>query len=287
MSIAGINTEREYVSFTTDWQSWHESHETERASQHGFLAISSLNFLSAVPQRFPDAPGTWSTSIDGPVVELDEGESVFIGGAEVTGRHAFGPLAERTGIDVIAGDAVIELARRGGSDIVRPRHPGTALRTAYRGTPTFAAAPAWVLDARFHPFDEPRPVTVGSVVEGLEHVYDAPGELRFRLDGEDYALTAFTGRRPDTLTVLFTDETSGVTTYAANRSLSVDLPSTEAEASAGAGGRAGDSLTFIDFNRAVNLPCAYTDFATCPLPPRENRLPFAVEAGEQTPLERA
>ena len=42
----------------------------------------------------------------------------------------------------------------------------------------------------------------------------------------------------------------------------------------------------LDFNRAVNLPCAYTDFATCPLPPAENRLPIAIEAGEKTPLSR-
>ena len=68
--------------------------------------------------------------------------------------------------------------------------------------------------------------------------------------------------------------TSGVTTYAANRSVTVTAPDAE--------GR-----TVIDFTRATNLPCAYTDFATCPLPPAENRLPFAVEAGEKTPLSRA
>ncbi|RFA09238.1 hypothetical protein B7R54_08370 [Subtercola boreus] len=282
MSITGINTDRDHVSFASDWQDWHDTHEANRADGHGFLAISSLTFLTTEPLRLTDAPGEWSTSARGPVVELAEGESVVIDGVEVTGRHAFGPLAERTGVDVIAGETVVELARRGGNDIVRPRHPETPLRTAYRGTPTFAADPSWVLDATFHPFDEPRPVTVGSVVEGLEHVYDAPGELRFRHGGQEFALTAFTGHRPGTLTVLFTDATSGVTTYAANRSLSVDLPDAAAP-----GDGTGTTTTFLDFNRAVNLPCAYTDFATCPLPPRENRLPFAVEAGEQTPFERA
>ena len=73
------------------------------------------------------------------------------------------------------------------------------------------------------------------------------------------------------LFVLFTDETSGVTTYAANRSLKVDAP-------------APDGTVLLDFNRATNLPCAYTEFATCPLPPAENRLPVAVEAGEKKPL---
>ncbi|GLY97486.1 hypothetical protein Acsp02_47400 [Actinoplanes sp. NBRC 103695] len=71
---------------------------------------------------------------------------------------------------------------------------------------------------------------------------------------------------------MFTDETSGVTTYAANRSVTVTP------------GPYGTVV--LDFNRATNLPCAYTEFATCPLPPPENRLPVAVEAGEQYPFER-
>jgi uncharacterized protein (DUF1684 family) len=87
------------------------------------------------------------------------------------------------------------------------------------------------------------------------------------------ALTAFEGAAPGSLFLLFTDATSGVTTCAANRSLTVDAP-----------GQGGELM--LDFNRATNLPCAYTDFATCPMPPVENRLPVAVEAGEQNPTER-
>ena len=91
--------------------------------------------------------------------------------------------------------------------------------------------------------------------------------------GEDLSLTAFNGHTPGTLSVLFTDATSGKTTYAANRSLTVPAPG-------------ADGTVSLDFNRAVNLPCAYTDLATCPLPPAENRLPVAIEAGEQIPYER-
>jgi len=72
--------------------------------------------------------------------------------------------------------------------------------------------------------------------------------------------------------VLFTDATSGVTTYAANRSLRVTPEA--------------DGAVLLDFNRASNLPCAYTDLATCPLPPQENRLSVAIEAGERIPHER-
>ena len=105
------------------------------------------------------------------------------------------------------------------------------------------------------------------------HVYEAPGEIRFELDGQDLTLTAFNGHAPGTLSVLFTDATSGKTTYAANRSLTVGAPD-------------ADGRVTLDFNRAVNLPCAYTDLATCPLPPAENRLTVAIEAGEQNPYER-
>jgi uncharacterized protein (DUF1684 family) len=122
------------------------------------------------------------------------------------------------------------------------------------------------------PFDAPRPTTVGAAVDGLEHVYDAPGRIEFELAGRPFALTAFPGHGPGELMVLFTDATSGGTTYAANRSLRVTPDA--------------DGAVVLDFNRATNLPCAYTDLATCPLPPSENRLPIAVEAGEQTPSER-
>ncbi|HEY4852255.1 MAG TPA: DUF1684 domain-containing protein, partial [Streptosporangiaceae bacterium] len=130
-----------------------------------------------------------------------------------------------------------------------------------------------VAAGRYIPFEAPRDVTVGAAVEGLQHVYASPGQVEFTLDGRTFRLTAFNGKQPGSLLVLFTDATSGVTTYAANRSVQVDAP-----------GRQGQVT--IDFNRAVNLPCAYTDLATCPLPPAENRLPIGIEAGEKIPFER-
>jgi uncharacterized protein len=139
--------------------------------------------------------------------------------------------------------------------------------------PAYDPEPAWVLHGRYTPFEEPRATTVGAVVEGLSHVYVAPGVITFEHEGAEHTLTAFNGKTGRDLNILFTDETSGVTTYAANRSLSADI--------------AGDGTVVLDFNRATNLPCAFTDFATCPLPPAGNHLPFEVEAGEKTPYERS
>jgi len=260
--------------FAAQWGAWHRRHEARLADPHGFLAITSLNWLSDEPQRFPDAPGEWSTGPRGVVVDLAEGEELGVDGSPVRGRYSFGLIPERGGVNAVRGDAVIEVARRGGNDIVRPRHPGNPLRTAFRGTPAYSPDPRWAVTGRYVPFAEPRPTTVGSVVDELEHVYAAPGQVEFTLNGRDLALTAFQGHEPGSLSVLFTDLTSGVTTYPANRALQLPAP-------------AADGTVVLDFNRAVNLPCAYTNLATCPLPPAENRLPVAVEAGEKIPYERA
>ena len=112
-------------------------------------------------------------------------------------------------------------------------------------------------------------VTTGAVVDGLEHHHSAAGLVRFDHDGSEHTLVAF-GEVGGPLRVLFTDATSGVTTYPAARALDLGVPDE-------------NNTVTLDFTRAANLPCAFTDAATCPIAPAENRLPFAVEAGERNP----
>ena len=257
-------------TFVQDWTAWHEEHEKKRASPHGFLAITSIRWLGEEPETYDDVPGAWSSGPEGIVVSLAPGESLVVDGVEVTGRHSFGVIDERGGITAEFGDAVVEIAKRGGNDIIRPRHPDNPVLTGYQGTEAYAPDPRWAMPGRFVAYETPVPTTVGSVVDGLEHVYEAVGEIEFEVGGAVHSLIAFPGFAPGSLHVLFVDETSGKTTYAANRSLSVGAPD-------------ADGNVVIDFNRATNLPCAYTDHATCPLPPAGNRLPVAVEAGEKKP----
>jgi hypothetical protein len=273
MTIQHVTVDTE--SFVRDWQDWHERQQAKLAAPHGFLAITSLNWLEdGAAQRFEDAPGEWSTGPDGVRVVLAEGEELIVDGVAVHGEYSFGVIPERGSLFPSSGDAAIEVAKRGGYDIVRPRHPENALRVEFTGTPAYDPDPRWAVTGRYEPFDEPRPTTVGAAVEGLQHVYDAPGRVLFEVDGQELSLTVFNGYTSASFMALFTDATSGVTTYGALRSLEIDVPA------------AGDSTVLVDFNRAANLPCAYTDLATCPLPPAENRLPIAIEAGEKIPHER-
>lgn len=259
------------LHFADEWERWHARHEERRADRHGFLAITSINWLNESPQRFADAPGEWRTDATGVHVQLADGEEIVVDGVAVRGSCDLGVVPEGDGVFVGWGDASIEVAKRGGLDIVRPRHPDSPIRAAYRGTPAYPPDERWAVTARFVPFAELRTVTVGAMVDGLALEYVAPGTVEFTVDGQELSLVVFADPPADGFFVIFRDATSGVTTYGAMRSLRIATP-------------APDGSVVIDFNRATNLPCAYTSFATCPLPPPENRLPIAFEAGEQVPI---
>jgi uncharacterized protein (DUF1684 family) len=262
------------ASFREEWKAWRQQHEARVADPYGYLAATGLHWLGRAEERFDDAPGAWSAGADGVEVALSGDEQITVGGQVIRGRHRFRPLAEREAVHARAGDAVLEIARQGGSDFLRPRHPGNPLRANFRGCPTFEPDQQWVTCGRYVPFDQPQPVVVGAVIEGLQHVYESPGRIEFRLAGTALSLTAFNGSAPGHLDLVFTDLTAGVTTYPASRVLQASAP-------------VGSDVVMLDFNRAVNLACAYTIFSTCPLPPPENRLPISVEAGEQIPWERS
>src|ERR1700749_4139022 len=112
MTTSASSTIPGTLGFAAEWDTWHTAHESRRADPHGFLAITSLNWLSDEPQRFPDAPGEWSTGPDGVIVDLAEGEELVIDGSPVGGRHSFGDIPERGGVNAVWGDAVIEVAKR-------------------------------------------------------------------------------------------------------------------------------------------------------------------------------
>ena len=96
----------------------------------------------------------------------------------------------------------------------------------------------------------------------------SPGYLQFEIDGESFQLDPTGKIESKKLFLIFADQTNGDETYGAGRFLSVDLPNP-------------DSTIYIDFNKAYNPPCAFTKYATCPLPPKQNQLPIEVTAGEK------
>ena len=246
-----------------DWQAWHDAREQRLRDPRGWLGITAIHWLTDAPARFDDLPGAWSCHERGATVVLDDGETLTAGSTVLAaGAHELGPLDE-AGLRVSFGGAVAEVAVRGGGAIVRPRHPDSPNLLAYRGTPCYPPDAGWVVPAGFA--SHPAPVaTPGGAPDEV-----AVGEVVFEYGGAEHRLIAW-GEDDGSLWILFRDATSGITTYPAGRQLLAPPPTPE-------------GAVQIDFNRAFNLPCAYTDFATCPVPPDANTLGFAVEAGEQLP----
>ena len=236
-----------------EWEAWRRAREERLASPHGFLSISGLHWLDVTPRRYDGAPGAWWLGPDGVEVELGDFESLTLEGAEITGHQVLG-LVDESRNPGPGGRVEIEVASRDGAVLLRPRDPAHELRRNYRPTPLYPPSPEWVVPATYTPYDEPTDETVG--------------EVAFTVAGHRATLVAFDD--DGGLWLVFSDTTAGQTTYPAGRQLYAPAPD-------------ADGTVVLDFNRTINQPCAYTDFTTCPVPPPQNRLPFAIEAGEQDP----
>lgn len=130
----------------------------------------------------------------------------------------------------------------------------------------FPVDPALRVTASLQRFESPRILNVDTVIAGLGWQPQSPGVVEFELDGETHKLEAYDAG--DELFFVFGDTTSGRETYPAGRFLYAEMP-------------AEGETTVLDFNRAYNPPCAFNDFATCPVASPQNRLPVPIEAGEK------
>jgi len=146
------------------------------------------------------------------------------------------------------------------------QHPS---RANFEGAPFYPVSTEWRVAARFEPFRTPRTYRIADMAGGVQE-YRAPGRLAFRVRGRAFRLAPFLEHGQQRYWILFADSTNAHETYGAGRYLLVPLPDST-------------GWTVIDFNRAYSPPCAFTAFATCPLPPWDNRLDLAVTAGEKKP----
>jgi uncharacterized protein (DUF1684 family) len=145
------------------------------------------------------------------------------------------------------------------------------LKAAYgKSCPVFPPDPRWVVTATYEPYPQPRREIVDTAA-GAPRSVPVHGVLRFSLDGTECTLEPYSSGPPGCLNVAFRDATSGGASYPAARVVFPEVPSR------------GVSTVVIDFNRAINPPCAFTPWASCAFPPAGNALPVAIEAGEQAP----
>jgi uncharacterized protein (DUF1684 family) len=140
-------------------------------------------------------------------------------------------------------------------------------RREFSGIERFPVSRNWRIEARWQPYDPPKTMKVPTIIAGYEEDYPVPGVAIFEIGGKEYRLEPVLEEPNGDYFFIFGDKTNGTETYGAGRFL---------YANPAQGGR-----VILDFNKSYNPPCAFTEFATCPLPPPQNKLPIRIEAGEK------
>lgn len=259
---------------------WHQGRLERLKSESGWLTLVGLYWLREGPNRIgagPDndlvLPAGKAPAAVG-VLVLEKGKVRFdvTPGAAVTrgGEHfASGVLRSDADDDpdlIELGPLSLMVIRRGDRLGVRVRDRDSEVRRSFTGIDTWPVDPAWRFEARFEPYDPPRKIPIPTVLGTVEEM-TCPGVVVFQAGGREQRLEPVLEAGTDDLFFIFADETNGNGSYGAGRFLYSDPPE--------------KGRVVIDFNRSYNPPCAFTPYATCPLPPRQNRLTLRVEAGEK------
>lgn len=246
----------------------------------GWLTLIGLYFLEPGATRIGSAPdnqivlakapphlGTVTLSADGhAAITLNPSTGAHIDGrivlsAELDDGHLGNPVTK-----VTSGTLTFYLIDRGGRKALRVKDSDAERRAHFPGLDCFPIDPSWRIEAEWVPFDQPREVPIRNILGQVEPAL-VPGQAVFKKDGHTYALLPLIEGVDEPLFFVFADATSGHETYEAARFLYADPPQ--------------HGKLVLDFNLAQNPPCAFTPYATCPLPPKENHLPIAVTAGEK------
>lgn len=262
--------------YTDSIAAWRERRTANLVAPEGWLALIGRHPLPAGTHtlgaaegnaiRLAAGPARWGTlthSPDGQVtMALADGVDARIDGT--TARTAVLVHTGGTPTYVRAGTVNFYILQSAGNLFVRVRDSESPRRKNFAGLDWFPIDPAWRFEAQWVAFAEPREVPIVNVL-GHTTPEKVAGKAVFTYNGHTFELLPVTSG--EQLFFIFTDETAGVETYEASRFFYADAPK--------------DGKVIVDFNKAYNPPCAFSPFTTCPLPPKENRLPFRVTAGEK------
>lgn len=198
---------------------------------------------------------------------LDPRSEALIDGKAVTGPVELKPDSndKPTAVSFNHGDSGFQLIERSGRYALRVKDAQAKTRTGFLGLEYFDIDPVWRFLARFEAHPPGKTIDIATVINTVEPMKN-PGAVVFEKDGRTYRLEAV-DEGDGQLFLIFADHTNKKTTYGAGRFLYADPPK--------------NGMTVVDFNKSYNPPCVFTHYATCPLPPPENRLDMTINAGEK------
>ena len=275
------NLSEEEQKYIQSIEQWHADRIASLKKDDGWLSLAGLYWLK-------EGANTFGSSESNDIVfpqKTDPGKlgTIFLGGNKLKVQIASDaevicenhPVDEMELIPDAAGKPTIlqfdnlswYIIKRGDRYGVRLKDSASSNLKNFKGIETYPINIKWRIHAKLEPYNPPKTIPVPNV---LGDVYDesCPGTLVFKIDNETYQLDPIAENDSDKYFIIFADETNGEETYGAGRFLYTDAVDS-------------NGYTWIDFNEAYNPPCAFTEFATCPLPPMQNRLPIKINAGEK------
>jgi uncharacterized protein len=264
-------------------EEWRKKAEESLKRDRGWLTLSGRYVLKPGENRFGTAPtndivfpkGAGPAGMGSVIVEPGRGVTVkTVEGLKM--KASDGEFTERmmsTGTEnrdwVSLGErAHFHIIERDGRYILRLADNESEVRKKFGGRVWYGVDDNYRVPAKFVLYDPPRKVPIVNV---LDEVSDevAPGYVEFEIGGRPHRLDVVGD--DEGLFIIFKDGTAGDTTYGSGRFLYIDKKPKPNE------------RFLLDLNRAYNPPCAFSEFTTCPLPPKQNILPVRVEAGEKYP----
>jgi len=277
------------AAWKTNLLAWRTTYEKDLRAPNGWLTLVGLEWLkpgdnvfgsaadNPIVLKAPAAPHMGNVRLAGPTLDLLPPSGGFPKGLLLDGRAPSNPQhlqSDDTGhpSKLTLATLTITVIHRGDRYALRIKDSQAPVRTNFHGLKWYPPNPAYRVQAKWIPYNPPKkekvPTVLGTEVESM-----VPGAAEFTLDGQTVRLEPTVESLNDTdLFFVLSDTTSKTETYGAGRFLGADLPSH---------GLSQPGELWLDFNRATNPPCAYTPYATCPLPLPQNRLKVAIPAGEQ------
>jgi uncharacterized protein len=263
---------------------WQEKRAKGISSENGWLTVCGLFWLKEGENKFGSdstnmivlpkgkvAPIAGSIWLEKGIARLEASRNsgVKVKDSLVTKIDHLFTDADTSGPTVLTiGSVNFYVIKRAEKIGIRVKDKESPNRLNFKGLDFFPIDAKWRMQAKFERYNPPKIIPVATVINTVDSD-TCPGALVFEYEGKMHRLDVIheTGT-DDELYIMFSDETSGKETYGAGRQLYTTLPDST-------------NSVIIDFNKSINWPCDYTEFATCPIPPPQNHLGFRVEAGER------
>lgn len=267
--------------YKNEIEKWRAETEARLKSDQGWLTVAGLHWLKEGENRIGTdiksdivLPANSAPAHIGTIVFLKdkatftfkpskEAVNIALDGKVLDSEITIKSDADGTPNSLTINELTMFIIKRGERYGIRLRDKNSAFRKNFKGMHWYEVSENLRVEAKFIPHDKPKTLSITSILGDVSDE-PSPGYVVFNINGQECKLDAEASSKG--LFFNFKDLTNGKTTYPAGRFLYTDSPK--------------DGKVILDFNKAVNPPCAFTAYATCPLPPQQNRLQVKVEAGE-------